>query len=421
MKIISQISAFDYSETEILGDLERCKLLLDNVPDEKVVLELEKIRGKGRNDYPIVAVWNSLLIMPLIECSTVAQLRRELSRNRDLRKLCGFNDADYYYGKNKLVPPPKAYSNMIKNLKIIEPKLKECFNELREFMYNHLKDYGKDVGEDGKIFLSRAAGLNANGDENDARCEMDADYTIKENYYKDPKDGTTKIKKKTFFGFRYHLLADVNYELPLEYTVTKASCDERKELLKHINMLSEEQIEKIKTLSADKGYDSEKIIEFLKSKEIQPIIDIRNQWKSGEKTKQYKDTNIVYTYNGEVYYVEDNGEQIPMKYLGYDKVKNKLRYEHKGNVYGIELSTDSRIFTPIARDSKKWKRMYNKRTALERINGRFDRDFNLENNKVRGLKKATVMIDIMMIGMLAMAKGHILNNEQDKIRKLKTI
>ena len=28
------------------------------------------------------------------------------------------------------------------------------------------------------------------------------------------------------------------------------------------------------------------------------------------------------------------------------------------------------------------KRIYNKRTALKRINGRLDRDFNLENNKV---------------------------------------
>ena len=44
-----------------------------------------------------------------------------------------------------------------------------------------------------------------------------------------------------------------------------------------------------------------------------------------------------------------------------------------------------------------------------------------ENNKVRGLKKATVMIDIMMIGMLAMAKGHIINNHPENIRKLKTI
>ena len=110
-----------------------------------------------------------------------------------------------------------------------------------------------------------------------------------------------------------------------------------------------------------------------------------------------------------------------MKYLGYDKVKDKLRYSYDGRVYSIELSTDSRIFTPIARDSKKWKRTYNKRTSLERINGRFDRDFNLENNKVRGLKKAQVMIDIMMIGMLSLAKGHILNNQPEKIRQLKAI
>ena len=38
MKIITQISVFDYEEIEILGDLERCKLLIDHVPDEKIVI-----------------------------------------------------------------------------------------------------------------------------------------------------------------------------------------------------------------------------------------------------------------------------------------------------------------------------------------------------------------------------------------------
>ena len=420
MKIIAQISAFDYSEIEILGDLERCKLLIDNVPDEKIVDKLIKIRGKGRNEYPVIAVWNSILIMPLLECSTIEQLRRELSRNRDLRKLCGFHDEDYYYGKNKLVPPPKAYTNMIKNLKNIEPMLKECFNELRKFMYENLKDFGKDVGEDGKIFLSKAKGPNKNGDNLDSRCDMDADYTIKENYYRDSKTGETKIKKTTYFGYRYHLLADVNYELPIEYTVTKASKGEREEFKKHIKMLSEEQVEKIKTASADKGYDSKDMIDYLKNKGIKPVIDIRNQWHDGETTKQYKDTDLVYTYDGKVSIINDDGEMIPLKYLGYDKVKETLRYQYKEKVYSIDINYDSRIFTPIARDSKKWKRIYNKRTALERINGRLDRDFNLENNKVRGLKKATVMVDLMMIGMMAMAKGHIINNQEEKIRCLKT-
>ena len=419
MKIISQISIFDYSEIEILGDLERCKLLIENVPDEKIVNKLIEIRGKGRNDYPVIPLWNAFLIMPLLECSTVEQLRRELSRNRDLRKLCGFDDYNYYFGKTKLVPPPKAFTNMQKNLQKIEPMLKECFNELREFMYENIKDFSKNVGEDGKIFSSKAKAPNKNGDESDGRCDMDADYTKKENYYKDSKTGESKLNKKIYFGYRYHLLADVNYELPIEYTVTKASKGEIEQFKKHIEMLPEDKLHIIDTASADKGYDSEEMIEFLKNKDIKPIIAIINHWKE-DQTRQYKDTDIVYTYDGKVSIVDDKGEVIPLKYLGYDKVKNTLRYGYKKKVYSIDINYDKRVFTPIARDSNKWRKLYKKRTALERINGRMDRDFNLENNKVRGLKKATVVIDIMMIGMMAMAKGHIINNHPENIRRLKS-
>ena len=419
MKIISQISTFDYEEIEILGDLERCKLLIDNVPGREIVSKLIQIRGKGRNEYPIIPVWNSILIMPLIECSTVEQLRRELSRNSDLRKLCGFEDANYYYGKCKLVPSAKAYSNMFKNLKNIEPLLKECFYKLRKFMYDNLKNFGKDTAEDGKIFLSKAK-RPEDSEGTDGRSESDADYTFKQVYQKDAK-GMTKTRRIKYFGFRVHILGDTKYELPIEYTVTKASLSERDQLIKHLEMLPEDLINNMETLSADKGYDGKKIIEKIKEYGIKPVIDIKNSWKDGEKTRQYKNTNIIYTYDGKVSYVKDDGRIIPLKYLGYDKTKETLRYGYEGRIYSIELTYEPKIFTPIARDSKKWKRIYNNRTAIERINGRLDRDFNLENHKVRGLKKATVLIDIMMIGMLSMAKGHIINNHLDKLRCLKTI
>ena len=309
---------------------------------------------------------------------------------------------------------------VIKNLQKIEPILKESFNELREFMYENLKDFGKEVGEDGKIFLSKAKRPNENGDIEDGRCDMDADYTMKETYYKDAKTGETKTKKKTYFGYRCHILADVNYELPVEYTVTKASVSEKKELKNHIDMLDKKLRNKIETLTADKGYDDKKIIKYLKENNIKAVIDIRNSWRDGEKTRQYKNTDIVYTYDGRVSIVNDKGEIESLKYLGYDKIRDTLRYGQGKKVYSIEISYDERIFTAIARDSKKWKRSYKKRTALERINGRLDRDFNLENNKVRGIKKARVIIDIMMIGMLAMAKGHIQNKQEEKIRRLKS-
>ncbi len=318
---------------------------------KKIVNKLIEIRGKGRNDYPVIPVWNAFLIMPLLECFTIEQLRRELSRNRDLRKLCGFNDYDYYFGKNKLVPPPKAFTNMQKNLQTIEPLLKESFNELREFMYENLKDFGKDVGEDEKIFCSRAKAPNKNGDENDGRCDMDADFTIKENYYKDPKTGETKVKKKTYFGYRYHLLADVNYELPIEYTITKATKGEKEQFEKHIEMLPEDKVRIINTASADKGYDSEKMIKFLKEHGIKPVIDIRNQWKE-DQTKQYKDTNIVYTYDGKVSIVDEKGNMITLKYLGYDKIKDTLRYGNQNKIYSIDVNYDERIFTPIAREQE---------------------------------------------------------------------
>lgn len=419
MKIITQISAFDYEEISILGDLERCKMIIDNAPDETIVNKLYEIRGKGRNDYPIEPVWNAILISSSLECSTTEQLRRELSRNSDLRKLCGFNDADYYYGKRKLVPPPKAFSNIYKNLIKIEPLLKDCFNELRQFMYDNLKDFGVETGEDGKIFES-AANRPCTDKQADGRSEKDADFTFKETYHKD-NNGVTKVKRVRYFGFRLHLLCDVNYELPIEYTVTKASNGEREQLKRHINMLSPKLREKIKVLMADKGYDSTDMIIFLKETGISPVIDIRNQWSKDEKTKQYKDTDLVYTYDGKVSIVLDDGTTIELKYLGYDKVKNTLRYGYGKKVYSIDIDYDERVFTPIARDSIKWQRLYNKRSSCERINGRLDRDFNLENRKVRGLKKATVMIDIMMIGMLSMAKAHILKNNIKGLRKLKNI
>ena len=65
--------------------------------------------------------------------------------------------------------------------------------------------------------------------------------------------------------------------------------------------------EKIETLSADKGYDDIKVIDGLREHGIKAIIDIRNKWQSGESTKQYKNTEIVYTYDGKVGIIDDEG------------------------------------------------------------------------------------------------------------------
>ena len=48
-------------------------------------------------------------------------------------------------------------------------------------------------------------------------------------------------------------------------------------------------------------------------------------------------TNIVFTYKGEVSYVDENEELISMKYLGFDKIKSTFRYQYKNNVFCIDV------------------------------------------------------------------------------------
>ena len=183
-------------------------------------------------------------------------------------------------------------------------------------------------------------------------------------------------------------------------------------------MLNEEKdnhkgrIDKCEFMLGDRGYDSTALIEWLEDQEIKPIIDICNHWKDGEETKQYKDTDLVYNYRGDVWYVDDNGKKIKLQYKGYDAGTDSLRYgfkpqENDNRQFRIKCSEDRRIFCPVARDSMKWQRIYNKRSGIERINGRIDRDYEFERHTIRGLDKMNMFISVTMIIYLAVAKVKI--------------
>ena len=57
MKIISQLSLFDDTFEENLGDLFRLQTIIAALPDEKLIQKLQKIRGKGRNEWAENNLW----------------------------------------------------------------------------------------------------------------------------------------------------------------------------------------------------------------------------------------------------------------------------------------------------------------------------------------------------------------------------
>jgi hypothetical protein len=199
------------------------------------------------------------------------------------------------------------------------------------------------------------------------------------------------------------------------FKMTTANKDEKAEMVKLIETMPKKMKERAYTLSLDRGYDSIDMIKAIKGAGIVPVVDIRNCWKDGEPTRQYKNTDIVYDYRGNVYIIEDNGTQTKMKYVGYDKQKKCLRYSNKGKTYKIYISYDERVFLPIARDSIKFGRLYNGRTAVERLNGRIDRDFRFEDHSIRGIGKMQTFLAMTFIIMNGMAIAKVKSGQTDKL------
>ncbi len=357
MKIITQISLFDDTQNENLGDLERLHRVIGSMPDEKLI--------------------------------------RELNRNSQLRTACGFQP-HFHTGKNGVVklilaPGASAYSNFINNLRECREELREIFDSLVSYMYENLADFGDVLMADGKAIQSFATkpSQKASGH----RGEHDADWCRK-TYTTATPAGEVNTKTVKWFGFRLHLIADAAYELPVDFTVTKASASEVKEtegLLGKMKGKYPQKINRCRYFLADRGYDSTELIEWLETEDIAPVIDIRNMWE-GDETKQFKDTDLVYSFNGKVYFIDERGTPIELLYKGYDKSRNSSRYgfhpKYKDNrIFRIPLETDKRIFTRVAGNSKKWKRLYAMRSGIERMNGRIDRDYKFERHTVRGLSR----------------------------------
>ncbi len=421
MNNISQISIFDYREIENLGDLERLKIFFENIEDDELCETLEAERKNGRNDYPIRTMLNLIYAMKIFGHRSIESFRRELSRNSQLRIVCGLSEGKYKYCRDRkhLVPPARVFTGFLNKLKRHKEELEKIKEELIKFMYENLEEFGEDCAVDGK-FLDTYANQYKDKRCKDNRAEHDATSSCKTYYI---KDGSKK--NEWHYGFRAHIICDAKYGLPIKSKVTPANNSEQTELDNMIKEMynNEERykLEKMKNIMGDAGYESGVRNKKLKEKyDINAIIDIKHIWDKEEKYKEIENQMIAYNEEGEVFYIVDINKYEKMKYLGYDKENNSLRYTRYKTgkkIYRIPLKTDYRIFTPVARDSKKFKKKYKMRTEIERLNGRIDRDYMFNDHFIRGQEKMELMLNLTFIVMLTMSKGHI-KNKQKNIRSL---
>jgi hypothetical protein len=426
---------FKWQEVEAKSDLERLRLVVDHLPDEAFMKKLEEHRKKGRDDYPIRPVWNSVLAGIVYQHKSVESLRRELLRNGELREGCGF---DPHKGSDA-VPPSWVYTRFLKLLMRFKGEINTMFDTLVDTLKGLLPELGCSVAVDSKGVSS--AGRPTKETEEDGRRDTDADWG-KKSYHGQREDGSLWEKVVKWFGYKIHLLVDTHYEMPIGYRVTRASESDTKQLLPMVKEVKEKHLEIYKDIDravADKAYDSEENCRQLYDEHgIKPVIDIRRMWRDKETRllDPNRSDNIVYDEGGAVYCIcPKTGEQRQMSYGGFEKDRRALKYVCPIRAYGltcqgsdqcvhamkserVSLEIDRRIFTPISRSSYAWEREYKKRTAVERVNSRFDVSFGFEEHFIRGQKKMEIRVGLALCVMLAMAVGRIKEQQKELMRSL---
>ncbi len=68
---------FPWEQVDKLSDLRRLELVLDAPPDTDIIRALWAMRGNGRNEYPVRAMWRALIAGIVFQHPSIESLIRE--------------------------------------------------------------------------------------------------------------------------------------------------------------------------------------------------------------------------------------------------------------------------------------------------------------------------------------------------------
>jgi hypothetical protein len=410
MRIAVQKPLFAWDCLEDSPSLTTIKELLGLVPDGALLSALGSWRGRGRDDYPVSALWGVLLLTVLLRHPTFEATLGELGRNRALRELIGIAREDQV---------PRKW-NLSRFLKVLgrEPHLtllRNVFDQMIQRLGGVVTELGRHTAGDATHLSARSDGIEAalNG-------LPVPDGGRKE--YRDDQGQVTKVIE--WFGYKLHLLVDVRHEVILAYTITSATAADNGQIPSLVNEAERNlPAARIQSLAYDKAADDGAVHALLNAKKIAPVIENRAMWKEElEKLLPGHDgrSNVVYDESGTVYcydVVSAPSVRRAMAYIGHEPARGTLKYRcpamhagficpshdhcNAGKAYGktvrVKCAIDLRRFPPIPRATKTFERLYKGRTAVERANARLKVFWGADDGNVTGPERFHALVGVVMV------------------------
>ena len=304
-------------------------------------------------------------------------------------------------------------------------ELRRIFDAMVERLGAAVPDLGKDTAGDSTALHARRK------DDQGAEVETAEGLPQPSGGKKEYLDDDGKVTKIVeWFGYKLHLLVDAKHEVALAYRVTTANAADCKSLPDLIEQgqanLPENRIE---TLAYDKATDDNESHRVLNKAKIKPVIQNRRLWK--DQTEQMLPghngtSNIVYDEAGTIYCYDRTSLPMvrqKMAYIGYEPKRETIKYRcparhegwtcphdavcNAGKSYGktvrVDRTIDLRRFPPIPRATKKFERLYNGRTSVERVNARLKLFWGVDDGNLVGARRFHAMVGTVLIVHVAFA------------------
>jgi len=398
--IIRQQCLLSYDELMKSVPKSKLVMILDEIDVAPVADKMKKPKdSKGPKGYAPELFLYALIAMQVEQIKTIAGLVKRLSTDFSFKYACGFGLVDS-------VPSESAFSRFLSKLSD-ESSLEELFHSL-------VLSAKKAGIIEGSIIAIDSTKLSA----------YEASKPKKE-IIDDGKHPNWGMKRDTngnkirWFGWKLHILCDSKSELPLDIKITPANIHDGTvaiSLIEHF-LASYKETFKPSYYLMDSGYDYDYIYrDIINRFEAIPIIAYNPRGSKAPPVGLGEDLHPICSAGYKlVYWGKDNSH---MKFrcrhvLG--KVNcpfgsNWCSSSNYGYTLKINYKENPRQIGYPLRSSKTWKTLYNKRTSVERLNGRLKEHLNLNHFHSKGIKKAfthSLLNSIAIIaGTIAVNKKH---------------
>jgi IS5 family transposase len=367
----------DASKVPPLQAVARLAGLLDSPEIAALVSELEQTRWTGRPGYPIRCMVRMSLAKSLYCLPTWTRTVRLVGEHAGMQAALGCADG---------VPSEWACYRFTRKLREHPDALARCIDAVTAGLRNANPEMGRDIAVDASDMPAYANGqrhLYDGGPERERFSDPDATWGH--------RSAVSTRSHGGFYGFKLDMAVCSKTDLPLAWQVRTAKDNEASHALAMIDAAKARGFA-AETAAMDRGYDFTAIYEGCAERAVLPVIPVRQT--PAVKQGEHKPPTC------------EHGEWT---FAGSDSKRGASKWRcptGECQPKSAWIKAD-RLHPLIPRESKRFKSLYRRRSAVEREFGRLKHEWALAPLRVRGLDRVRLHADLTILAKLASALGAV--------------